>query len=129
MVNQSWNDRKFQIHWKNVELVNPINRSEGKNLFCASSKKFYLKDNDKTSYQVGHSNLKPLGLEKILKIKIMINELEASLTRTIIEQSDYSMKNNPDFSVVVEVANADADLTSGASKANEKYDDMNISDE
>ena len=36
------------------------------------------------------------------------------------------MKNNPDESVVSEVANADADLTADASKTNEKYDDMKV---
>ena len=50
MENQSWNDWKFQIHWNNIEWVDPRNHSEGNNPSCVSSKKIYLKDNNKTSH-------------------------------------------------------------------------------
>ena len=42
MSSQSWNDWKFQIHWNNIEWVNTINGSEGKNIFCVSNRKFYV---------------------------------------------------------------------------------------
>ena len=38
MANQIWNDWKFQIHWNELEWVNPRIRNEGKNTFCVSSK-------------------------------------------------------------------------------------------
>ena len=44
----------FQIHWNTLEWFNPRIRSEGKDPFFVSSKKFYLKDNDNTSYWVSH---------------------------------------------------------------------------
>ena len=58
MANQSCNEWVFQIHWNKLELVNPRNNSEVKNFFCISSKRFYLKDNNKTPHWVGHSKLK-----------------------------------------------------------------------
>ena len=61
-----------------------MNRSEGRNTFRVSSNKLCLKDNDKTSHWVGNSKLKPLDLEAFYKIKIIINELEDSLTGTTI---------------------------------------------
>ena len=86
-----------------------------------------MKDNNKTSHWFSHSKLKSLDLEEVSKRRRIINELEDSLSGTTIEQSDSGMKNNPDTSIVVEVENYDADLTSYASKTNEEYDDINIS--
>ena len=84
MENQCWNEWRFQIHWNNIEQVNPRNLSEGKNHFCFSYKTFYLKDNNKYLHQVGDSKLKLLDLGEFYKRKIIINELEASLNGTTI---------------------------------------------
>ena len=46
----------------------------------------------------------------------------------MIEQSGYGMKNIPYLSVVAEVDNSGVDLTADASKTNEEYYNMNISD-
>ena len=54
MENQSWNYWKFQIHWNRLEWVNPRIFIEGDNPFYVSSKKFYLKDNNRTAHWVGH---------------------------------------------------------------------------
>ena len=67
MVNLSWDDWKIQIHCNNHEWVNIINSSEEKNPFYTSSKKFYLKDINKTSHWEGYSKLKPLYLENLIK--------------------------------------------------------------
>ena len=58
-------------------------------------------------------------LEDFYKIKIIIKELDTTLTGTKIEQLDYGMKNHPDLSVVTEVANDNKYLTADASKTNE----------
>ena len=60
MSNKSWNDWKFQIPLNNLEWVNPRNCSERNIPFCVYSKKFYLKDNDKTSNWIGYSKFNPL---------------------------------------------------------------------
>ena len=52
VVNQSWNDWKFQIHWKNLGGSNPrICIEQQKN--CVSYKKLCLKENNKTAHWVG----------------------------------------------------------------------------
>ena len=71
--------------------------------------------------------IKTPGYRIFLKIKTIINELEASLTEATIEQSDYKMKNNPDLLQEAEVDNADAYFTADASKINEDYENMSIS--
>ena len=73
-----------------------------------------MKDNDKTSHWVGNSKPKPLDLEDFYKIKIIMKELEDSLTGTTIEHTDYGMKDNPDLSIVSEVENTDPYLTTYA---------------
>ena len=55
MANQICNEWRFKIHWNNIEWVNPINCSEGNNIFFISSGKFYLKESDKKSHWVDHS--------------------------------------------------------------------------
>ena len=50
MANQSWNEWKFQIHWDKLKWVNPRICIEGKNPFCVSSQKLWLKDNNKTTH-------------------------------------------------------------------------------
>ena len=124
MANQSCNYWIFQIHWNKLELVNPRNNSEVKNCFCISSKRFYLKDNNKTSHWVGHSKLKTLYLKDFYNRKIIINEIEAGLNGNKIGHSDYVMKNNTDASIVAEVENDDTDLTVDSGKTDE--DDKNM---
>ena len=94
--------------------------------FVFLPRKFYLKDNNKTLYLVGHSKSKPLYLEDSYERKIIMNKLEASLTTTRIEQSYYGMKNIPYLSIVAEVIYADVYLNTDASKTNEEDEDMNI---
>ena len=55
MANQNWNEWKFQIHWNKLEWVNSRSRIEGNNPSCASSKKLFLRGNNKTAHWVGHS--------------------------------------------------------------------------
>ena len=61
MENQSCNEWKFQIHWNKIEWVNPRSRDEGKNPYCVSYKKLFLKDNNKNAHWVVHSKLKTLN--------------------------------------------------------------------
>ena len=42
------------MHWNKLEWVNIRSHIEGNHSFFVSNKKFYLKDNDNTSYWVGH---------------------------------------------------------------------------
>ena len=60
---------------------------------------------------------RPLDTVVFLKDNI-INKIEAVLTEKKIEQSDAGIKNNPDFLQEAEVENADAYLTTYASKIN-----------
>ena len=48
IADQSCNDWKFQIYWNKLQWVNPRSSIEGKSPFYVSSKKFCLKDNNKT---------------------------------------------------------------------------------
>ena len=126
MVNQSWNSLKFQIYWNKLKWVNPRSHDEGNNPFCVSSKKFCLKDNNKTEHWVGHSKLKPMYIEYCFKIKNIINELEASLTVATIKQSNYGTENNTYFLQEDEVENPDSYVTADAGQINECNDNMNI---
>ena len=49
-----WNDWKFQLHWQNLEWVNPRSQIKRNKPFSVSSYKFYLNKGDKTSHWVGH---------------------------------------------------------------------------
>ena len=49
-----------------------------------SSRKYYLKDNNKTAHWVGHSKLKSLDTDDFFKRKF-IADIHASLTGTKIE--------------------------------------------
>ena len=51
-----WANKRSCIEWKNP--------------FCVSSKRFCLKDNNKTAHWVGNSKLKPLESADSLKEKI-----------------------------------------------------------
>ena len=51
-----------------------------------SSKKFYLKDNNKTAHWVGHARLKPLDIYDFSTKKV-VDDIQASLTGTTFEQS------------------------------------------
>ena len=68
-ANHNWNDWRFQIHWNKIEWINPRNRNEQKNPFCLSSKKFYMKDNNKTAHWFGHAKFKPLDTDGFSKEK------------------------------------------------------------
>ena len=61
-----------------------------------SSKKLFLKYNNKTADWVGHSKLKLLDTIDFFKKKV-INNLQAILTGTKIEQAAYGGGGNPDF--------------------------------
>ena len=49
MADQICNYWKFLIHWNNLGWFNSRSRNEGKNPFCVSSKKLWLKDNNKAT--------------------------------------------------------------------------------
>ena len=68
MVNQNWNEWKFQIHWNKREWVNSIICIEQKNPFCVSSKKRCLKDNNKNEHWVSQYKLTPLNTIDYFKI-------------------------------------------------------------
>ena len=87
-----------------------------------------MNGNNKTSHWFGHSKCKPLDLGDFYKRKRIINELEANLNTTTIEQSDSGMEHIPDLLQVAEVENANADLTTDASQIYKDNDDMNISE-
>ena len=92
MAHQSWNGWKFQIYWKKIEWFNPRISSKGNNIFCVSFQIYFLKDNNKSSHQVGNLKLKPLDLEVSYNKNIIINKLEVGLTGTRIEWSDSGKK-------------------------------------
>ena len=58
--NMLWNDWKFQLHWHMLEWVNPKSTPKRVKPFSVSSKNFYINNNDRTAYFVGHSKLGPL---------------------------------------------------------------------
>ena len=41
-ANQEWNDWKFQIHWNEIEWVNPMSRDERKINFVCLQKTVFL---------------------------------------------------------------------------------------
>ena len=55
-ANQNWNDWRFQIHWNIIEWVNLLKFNKQTNVFCVSSKEFYLNDNIKTAHWVDQKN-------------------------------------------------------------------------
>ena len=60
-----------------------------------SSKKLYMKDNNKTAHWVGHSQLKYLYTDDFFKRKPVFDDVQAILTGNKIEQSTSGRKNNP----------------------------------
>ena len=62
-----------------------------KKSICVSSKKNCLTDNNKTAHWVGQSKLKPLDTDYFQKKKF-IDDIQASLTDTAIEQSTSGRK-------------------------------------
>ena len=65
-ANQEWCDWRFQIHWNNLDWVNPGICYERNNLFCVSSKKC-SKDNNKPAHWVGNSKLISLDIDELFK--------------------------------------------------------------
>ena len=57
-ANAHWNYWKLQIHWKNLECLDPINIKN--NPFCSLTHKFYIKAVKQACHSVGHSKLKPI---------------------------------------------------------------------
>ena len=53
-LHQHWNDRKFQIHWNNIEWVVSRSRNVKKPPFCTSFHMFYIKDKALTNHWFGH---------------------------------------------------------------------------
>ena len=56
--NRWWNDWKIQLHWNNLEWVDPKSTPKRVKPFSVSSKRFYISKNDRTDHFVGHSRLK-----------------------------------------------------------------------
>ena len=50
-----------------------------KKLFCTSSHKFNIKDKSFTNHWVGHSLVKPIDVDELFNIRVIISELESSL--------------------------------------------------
>ena len=91
-----------------------------------SSKKIFLKDNNKTAYWVGHVRLKPLDTEVFQKKKV-VDDVQASLTGATIEQSVSRRENYPYLLQEAEEANADADVTVESNKIDGDNNNMIIS--
>ena len=53
-ANKWWNAWIFQLHWKNIEWVNPRSQTKRNKHFSVSSRKVYLNKGDKTSHWVGN---------------------------------------------------------------------------
>ena len=58
--NKWWNDWRFQLHWNNIEWVNPRSLTKMNKTFSVSSRDFYLNKNYITSRWVGHSKVQEL---------------------------------------------------------------------
>ena len=56
--NRNWSDWKLKLHWKNLELVNPIIKTQRKKTYSTSSKQLYIYQDDIMAHWVGHSLLK-----------------------------------------------------------------------
>ena len=57
-ANRWWNDWKFQLHWNNLEWVDPKYNPRRVKPFTVSSKNFYISKNDRKAHFIGHSRLK-----------------------------------------------------------------------
>ena len=71
--NRWWNDWKFKLHWNMLEWVDPKSTPKRVKPFSVSSKKFYIKNNDRTAHFVGHSKLKELDIDDFMKENRQIN--------------------------------------------------------
>ena len=56
--NDYWNDRKFQLHWNDLEWVYLKTQEYNKNPFFSSNNKFYIKDINESCNFIGHPELK-----------------------------------------------------------------------
>ena len=57
-ANMWWNDWIFQLHWNNLECVDPKSTPKMVKPFSVSSKKLYISKNDRIAHFVGRSILK-----------------------------------------------------------------------
>ena len=58
-----------------------------KNLFCVSSKNNCFENNGKTSHWVAHSQLRSLDTDDFFKMKLFVDDIQASVTRNTTKQS------------------------------------------
>ena len=97
-----------------------------------SSKELCLKDNNKTAHWVGRSkNTIPRYIIYFERRRV-IDDIQASLTGTMIKKSSFGRKKNPYLlqeaeEQEAEEENADADVTAEANKIYEDDDGMIIS--
>ena len=70
-ANRWWNDWNFQLHWNNLELVDPTYNHKRVKPYSVSSKKFYISRIDRKAHFVGHSRLKELDIDDFYKRKQM----------------------------------------------------------
>ena len=58
--NNIWNNWSFQLHWNNMEWVDPRIHNRKTNPLCTITYNFYIIDNNETSQFFGHSNMNPI---------------------------------------------------------------------
>ena len=81
-ANRWWNDWKFQLHWKNIERVDPKSNPKIVKPYYVSSKTFYINKSDRTAHFVRHSRLKELDIDDFYKRKQMNEEMESEIIKT-----------------------------------------------
>ena len=89
-----------------------------KKLYSVSLKNIYINKNDRTSHQVGHSDLNKLDTNDLFKRKQMIEDMEAELTET----SEINSKT--DNLAVTEEANVHEAITAEAKVSNKTEIDL-----
>ena len=78
-THENCNDRKFQIHWDNLEWVVTKVLHVKKIHFCTSSQKFYIKDKYMPNHWVGNSLMKPIDVYEFFNREVIINKFESGL--------------------------------------------------
>ena len=66
-ANRWWNDWKLQLHWNNLEWVDPKYIPKTVKPFSTSSKKCYISKSDRKAHFVGNSRLKELDIDDFIK--------------------------------------------------------------
>ena len=79
--NRRWNDLRFQLHWNNLEWVDPKYTPKRVKPFSVSSKKLYISKNDRKAHFVGHYRLKELDIDDCYYRKQMNEEMEAEVMK------------------------------------------------